>query len=132
MITQPSLIEVQSNGTNPIVRFAPDDINQTGKARSIAAEITQLIKEFYGDETTADGVENRELSIDMSGINVLASVGLNELINLNRKARGQGVGLILSNVQESVREIFALTRLERSFQFGVHDDLAAGSATIGS
>ncbi len=121
MTTQPSLIEVQSTGTNPIVRFATDDINQTGKARSIAAEITQLIEDFYGDESSADSVEDRELSIDMSEISFMASVGLNELINLNRKARGQGVGLILSNVQDSVREVFALTRLERSFRFGVHE-----------
>ena len=121
MTTQPSLIEVQSTGTNPIGRFATDDINQTGKARSIAAEITQLIEDFYGDESSADSVEDRELSIDMSEISFMASVGLNELINLNRKARGQGVGLILSNVQDSVREVFALTRLERSFRFGVHE-----------
>ena len=115
------LITIRKEGSERIVRFAADHINEMSTAREIAWEITEWIEDRYGEMDApgfdANNVSNASLSIDMSEINMLGSVGLNELINVNRQARLRGVELVLANVQDPVRDIFALTRLERMFQF---------------
>lgn len=57
------------------------------------------------------------LNLDLKRVERISSDGLNELIGINSLARSRGVRLVLLDVQEAVRGIFALTRLERMFEF---------------
>ena len=58
-----------------------------------------------------------DLVIDLSDVAWISSVGLNELIGLQARARTSGVHLRLRSPTETVREVLRITRLERIFEF---------------
>ena len=95
-----------------MVSFSTEDINQMDTARQISWQLSELI----GKETEDDG-RNEVLNLDFKEIDRISSAGLNELIGINSQARSLGVRVVLVDVQQSVRDVFALTRLERMFEF---------------
>ena len=131
-MSQPKLIKIHTDGQRRVVWFSPEHINDLTSARRIATQITELLEERYGDidlEMTDPESGEHELTIDMSKIAFLSSVGLNELIALNRQARVRGVQLVLADVQDSVKNILALTRLERLFRFSYDPQISPLDAT---
>lgn len=117
-MSQPKLIKVHTVGSRRSVQFSSDHINNMTTARQVAWQLTELLEERFGDvDETVENADDRELEIDMSQISFLSSVGLNELININRQAKIRCVEIVLADVQDQVRDIFALTRLERMFKF---------------
>ena len=126
MTSQPKLIKIRADGGHNVIRFGQDLINEMSTARQIASQITDFLEQFFCernfDSITAGSSEPRVI-LDMSNIHFISSVGLNELISVNRQARIRGVQLVLADVNESVRNILALTRLERLFQFSYEADI---------
>ena len=59
----------------------------------------------------ARGSRGRELRLDLSGLEYVASTGLGVFVALNREVRASGGRLCLLNVRPPVYEVFALTRL---------------------
>ena len=117
-MSQPKLIQVHNAGSCRRVVFSPKHINEMSVARKVTWELTEFMEDRYGD--SVDPVEDcgdRRLEIDMSVIDFLSSVGLNELININRQAKIRGIEIVLVGAQDQVRDIFVLTRLERMFKF---------------
>ncbi|TWU59028.1 STAS domain protein [Rubripirellula tenax] len=110
------LIRVRVHGAETTVTFSPDDINRTDTARQISSDFGDWIEGTQYDDCPLDSVV-----LDFREIDRIGSAGLNGLIGINSKARSHGVRLILSNVQESVLDVFALTRLERMFEFRTRD-----------
>ena len=53
----------------------------------------------------------RELRLDLSALEYVASTGLGVFVALNREVRASGGRLSLLNVRAPVYEVFALTRL---------------------
>ena len=90
-----------------------DHLNSQGASGDVQAVLVDL-----GEEVTASGAE-KTLSVDMSDIERITSIGLNELIGLYSQSRNLGVRLVLLDVCVAVRDVFKLTRLERMFEFGV-------------
>ena len=104
-----ALISVRDAGNEKVISFSRRHINTDSTARQIAGRLGELL----------EGGEERDfetLNLDLEQIDWLSSVALNHLIGINRSARDRGIRLVLTNVQESVREVFALTRLERMFE----------------
>lgn len=95
-----------------MVSFSPEHINHIETARQIAWQLTELIS---NDKLVDDDQDC--LNLDFKKIDRISSAGLNELISINSQARTQGVRVVLVDVQQSVRDVFALTRLERMFEF---------------
>lgn len=58
-----------------------------------------------------------QVKLDLGQVERITSESLNKLIQLNSLARNRGIRLVLVDVQDLVREVFALTRLERMFEF---------------
>ena len=57
------------------------------------------------------------VQLDFTNVDRITSAGLNELIGINSHARNHGIRLELVDVQQAVRDVFELTRLERMFKF---------------
>ncbi len=106
------LIRVTAEGTCKMVSFSSEHINRIETARQIGWQLTELID---SDQTAID--DNDCLNLDFKNINWISSVGLNELIGINSLARSHGIRVVLVDVPQSVRDIFAITRLERMFEF---------------
>lgn len=101
-----SLQETRSDFT---IRLRHDQLNQTD-CEEVLEEMARLLEE---DSFLPDAFE---VKLDLQRIERINSTGLNKLIGMSRKARNSGVRLVLLNVQDSVRDIFVLTRLERMFE----------------
>ncbi|TWU49677.1 STAS domain-containing protein [Rubripirellula reticaptiva] len=110
------MICVSMQGAETTVSFSPDHINRTETAQKISWDLCELIEDTQSGETPLD-----HIVLDFRGIDRIGSAGLNGLIGIKSKARSHGVRVVLSNVQESVRDVFALTRLERMFEFRTVD-----------
>ena len=89
------------------VTLSQEHLNNMGAARQVAGHLDQL----------AESAADSQLNIDLKEVERITSAGLNELIGINSQARSCGVRLVLLDVQEAVRDVFALTRLERMFEF---------------
>lgn len=106
------LIRVSSDANETTVAFSPEDFNRSDTARQITRQLLDLL----AGETEQDP-GNLRLNLDFKGVGWISSAGLNELIGINSHARSQGVRVVLVDVPKTVRDVFALTRLERIFEF---------------
>ncbi|WP_160168266.1 STAS domain-containing protein [Novipirellula maiorica] len=89
-------------------------LNSLKNARKLSQELVRWMRrQTESQEQSSQSVQT--LKLDLGGVDRLSSVGVNELIEINRKARKMGVKLILTEVGEAVQEVFAVTRLERMF-----------------
>lgn len=108
---EPPLLIVHQGERGPLVSFRTEDINRASTARRIATEIEDLLAD-------ARLGPDQNLEVDLRGTTWLSTTALNQLIWVQRKARRREVSLVLLNVQSRVRNVFAMTRLERLFSFG--------------
>lgn len=111
-MSQVELIRVSAAGSAKTVSFSLEHINRMDTARQIGGQVSELL-----DSETWSKAEADCLNLDFKEIHWISSAALNELIGINSTARSQGIKLILLDVPKNVRDIFALTRLERMFEF---------------
>lgn len=78
------------------------------------ASETREVMLRVAESLDAGGVDVIEL--DLSAMRMITSQTLNELIKLNTRAKSCGVRLVLTNLADNLRDIFAITRLERMFE----------------
>ena len=97
--------------TDNIITLEQDHLNQIGSCQDVTGRLDDIVEE------AADQSPNLDVMLDFQWIEKITSIGLNELIKINTEARRRGVRIILGNVSKTIREIFALTRLERLFEF---------------
>ncbi len=85
-------------------------MNRLGTAQQLAAEINRAVESI--------DVEHRALTdvvIDLGNVTWISSAGLNTLIRLQANARAAGRCVKLRAMNETVRDVFRITRLERTF-----------------
>ena len=104
-------IRVTSQGFQATIPLLQDHLNQVGAGREISTQLKELAA------VNSSSRSSIQLNLDLKQVERITIAGLNELIGINSLARSSGIRLVLLDVQESVREIFALTRLERMFEF---------------
>lgn len=61
--------------------------------------------------------EGKDLVLDCTGLEYIASSGLRILMNLVKKAKAQGNRVILKNVNEVIRDVLELTGFVSLFDF---------------
>ena len=115
-------LRVTSRGQQTTITFLDGHLNQMG-----VATYSNHLEELSPIEPCSDSCVR--LNLDLQRVERISSAGLNELIGINSLARSRGVRLVLLDVQDSVREIFALTRLERMFEFDCSSPRADGFKT---
>ena len=111
MIHQETM-KVFRRGSDTVISFTRDQLNQLESARRIFNEFSELIENGLCRSHPID-----EIKVDFGEIDRISSIGLNGLIQMNCKSRNHGVRLVLADVPESVLEVFELTRMERMFEF---------------
>lgn len=111
-MSQVETIEIRADGGHTTVSLSPSHLNNIDSARRVAGQVRALI-----DSDPSPQSEDSHLQLDFQAIEHLNSAWLNELIRIKRQARSQGVRVVLLNVKESVRDVFAVTRIERLFEF---------------
>jgi len=85
---------------------------------SVCGELNQL----------TDREALRNLLLDFSAVSLVSSMLLGRLIELQELLTARGGKLVLCNLQASVYQVFALTRLTRSFH--IKADRAEGLAAF--
>jgi len=104
----------KNKGPEQTVSCSTQQLNSLKTARKLSQDLVRWMRwQTESDQPESDSVQT--LKLDLGGVDRLSSVGVNELIEINRKARKLGVKLILTEVGEAVQEVFAVTRLERMF-----------------
>jgi anti-anti-sigma factor len=111
------LVEVCARGNRTVVSRIQGQINDCVQADRIARHLHGLIDDAEQDERGP----LQTLNLDLEQVDRLSSSAVNHLIGVNRRARSCGIRLVLINVQQSVREVFALTRLERMFELSTSE-----------
>jgi len=61
--------------------------------------------------------QGREIIIDCTGLEYIASSGLRILLNILKKARAAGSRVVLRGVNEIIRDVFELTGFINLFEF---------------
>ena len=76
-------------------------------------------------DTSAAGAESPELTValDLAKVGFLPSMSLGGLVQLSREFKARGQRLVLTGLQQTIRETMAITRLDRLFE--IHEDLSA-------
>lgn len=113
-----SSVEIRFHEAEMIVSPSLKGINRLKQSRQMWEQVAVTLSEPRSSSVT-------DLVIDLGDVTWISSVGLNELIRLQAQTRASGITLRLSSVAETVRDVFRLTRLERTFQFEDREDGAA-------
>ncbi|MCH1494973.1 MAG: STAS domain-containing protein [Rubripirellula sp.] len=100
-----------SDPSDNIITLEQDHLNQVGSCVDVTGRLDDLLEDNQN--------ESRELQVllDFQWIEKITSIGLNELIRINSEAKRRDIQIVLGNVTQTVRDILALTRLERLFVF---------------
>ena len=89
----------------------------------------RLVAVFEGELDTAASAETeaalqplfesqgKDLVLDCTGLEYIASSGLRILMNLVKKAKAQGDRVVLKNVNEVIRDVLELTGFISLFEF---------------
>ena len=76
------------------------------------------------DEAAANNPAIPLVVLDLSRVLILPSLALGALVQMDKKCRAREQKLKLAGVQPPVRKVFAITRLDRVFQFADSVDAA--------
>ena len=109
--------EIRFDGCEMIVCPKSGTIHRESSLRTLSQRIVDAIDQPRPKLLT-------DIIIDFNQITWISSVGLNELIQLQRRTRDSGVSLRLRALNTELREVFRITRLERIFEFEEPDSAA--------
>src|SRR4051794_10889654 len=102
--TVAAALRVEAVGETAIIRFPGEKVTLNEEALSVfGPQLTGLI----------DGAGRREWVLDFENVDYLTSTTLGALLRLNCKAKEAGGRLRLENLAPHLREVFAVTRLDR-------------------
>ena len=73
--------------------------------------------EELGDELFAlvETDKIKKLLLNFTGVEFLSSAALNKLIILDKKVKSSGGKLVLCELRQEIKEVFAITRLDQLF-----------------
>ncbi len=85
-------------------------INRRKLARKISSKVSDALDQPREQLVT-------DVIVDLGQVTWISSAGLNELIRLQAQSRASGIHFRLRSLNEAVRDVFRITRLERIFDF---------------
>lgn len=71
----------------------------------------------------AAGVAGKALVVDLAKVDYMSSVGLRVLMRAAKEARGASVTVSIANLNDTMREIFQISRFDKIFT--IHDSVEA-------
>lgn len=102
-------VEIRFQDSQLVIYPSLKVINRRKSAGQLCSEVDAALTQPGENQVT-------DVVVDLEQVTWISSVGLNELIQLQAKTRASGVGLRFRSLSETVREVFRITRLERTFE----------------
>lgn len=109
-MNQQQRLNVSEVGDVTVVRFVDQKILDEAKIQQLGQELFELV------ETDGRG----KILLNFTRVEFLSSAALGKLITLDKKVKGQGGTLKLSNIRPEIYEVFAITKLNKLFD--IKDD----------
>ena len=109
-MSQQQRLNVSEVGDVTVVRFVDQKILDEAKIQQLGQELFELV------ETDGRG----KILLNFTSVEFLSSAALGKLITLDKKVKGQGGTLKLSNIRPEIYEVFAITKLNKLFD--IKDD----------
>ena len=103
-------LSVSEVGDVTVVRFVDQKILDVAKIQQLGQELFDLVE--------VDG--RNKILLNFTSVEFLSSAALGKLITLDKKVKGQGGALKLSNIRPEIYEVFAITKLNKLFD--IKDD----------
>jgi len=102
------LIVVERQQDAVLIHVQPERLDETNSA-------------VLRKEISAAAAESPQLPVvlDMAKVSFMPSLSLSELVLILQELRGRGQRLVLSNLQPALRQMIAITHLDRVFE--LHD-----------
>ena len=98
-------LNVSEVGDVTVVRFVDQKILDEAKIQQLGKELFDLVE--------VDG--RNKILLNFTSVEFLSSAALGKLITLDKKIKGQGGALKLSNIRPEIYEVFAITKLNKLF-----------------
>ena len=89
-----------------VVRFLDHKIIDASEIEQMGAELISLV----------DDDQRTQILLNFEGVEFLSSAALNQLIKLHRRVKSVGGAVRICSLHSQIREVFALTRLDRMFE----------------
>jgi anti-sigma B factor antagonist len=103
-LTPPSsLLRVTEEKGRTVARFTGCTTLTEANVEEVGRQLAALV----------EGREGAQLALDLGNIDMLTSMALAKFISLNGRLRARGGGLTLVNLKPVVRQVFAVTKLDR-------------------
>jgi len=102
MSNTPAPVVIEKNGTAVVAHV---------NVRSLDEADLKLLGQLIDRSAGEAGVSL--VVIDLSGVQMLPSLGLGALVQLSNKCKARGQTLKLAATPQSIRKVFAITRLDR-------------------
>ena len=109
-MSQQQRLNVSEVGDVTVVRFVDQKILDEAKIQQLGQELFELVD--------TDG--RSKIVLNFTSVEFLSSAALGKLITLDKKVKGQGGTLKLSNIRPEIYEVFAITKLNKLFD--IKDD----------
>ncbi|WP_372896910.1 STAS domain-containing protein [Stieleria sp.] len=109
-MTQATAVEIHFHDCSLVVSPSLKVINRRKSARKISSKVNDALDQPREHMVT-------DVIVDLGQVTWISSAGLNELIRLRAQSRASGIHLRLRSLNEAVRDVFRITRLERIFEF---------------
>ena len=109
-MSQQQRLNVSEVGDVTVVRFVDQKILDEAKIQQLGQELFELVE--------TDG--RSKILLNFTIVEFLSSAALGKLITLDKKVKGQGGTLKLSNIRPEIYEVFAITKLNKLFD--IKDD----------
>ena len=104
-MSQQQRLSVSEVGDVTVVRFVDQKILDEARIQQLGQELFNLVE--------VDG--RSKILLNFSSVEFLSSAALGKLITLDKKVKGQGGALKLSNIRPEIYEVFAITNLNKLF-----------------
>lgn len=111
---------VKIEKTGPLALIKVDGDLEMALADNLSKAMTGLLDE-----------PNRQIIIDLTACSYVDSSGLGALLDISKNCHKKGCELRLSGLNENVRDVFLMTRLDRYFKIVFSVEEAKLSLTAG-
>ena len=103
-------LDVSETGDVTVVRFVDRRILDATNIEELGAELIGLV----------ENDDRKKLLLNFTDVEFLSSAALNQLIVLEKRVKGVGGSLKLSNLRPEIYEVFVITRLNQLFD--IHEE----------
>ncbi|MEX0818270.1 MAG: STAS domain-containing protein [Pirellulaceae bacterium] len=98
-------LDVSEVGDVSVVRFTDRRILDAASIEALGDELFELVEVNH----------LKRLLLNFTGVEFLSSAALNKLIILDKKVKSIGGKLVLCDLRQEIKEVFAITRLDQLF-----------------